>query len=579
MRKKNIKSKKKIEENYEKQISNQIQSQLDVNAPSWYPKEDNTELNHDMYSFPEYPNTYSYTESPYNTMVNNQNVLYNYQESDSLVNFYPLFFPAGNDSDNTIQSNCDHIDPYIIEDIKKSYIYQIEKIKFLLNEQKLNQISTNTQSTENNIADDIQESKPNINNVTDNIQELKTNKTIFNKNSETIIITNNTNPLAQPKTIVVTERSIPCDTNLTVYELYMVQNSNKRSIILEALQIKTNNKLNHLYIRQRWDNKLNVLENTENLNSYKHLPAQFIVAPKLKIGANDNSKYPEYFHELSTGELIDFNYELSLVLMQLTSADILLYNYGSKWKQYKFPFIYIQCNNHSEEVNNLYIYVSSESNSTVECETKLVEAPNLREKLIYKNDVIKDINPILFGIQELSFLKTMSYMDIMLNKINTEKLHLSFKIIFQDINNYQIQIKDLYSIPSSFYIKTSTSNLMQFLKNDSDNLFCHGNENIFNNLTIVNQDYQPIDYNLNKPLQKEEIKINPTESVVEYHSKTQSTNHYINNTHAQKKGSNIKVIDSKDTNNMPTQHETKLLIFGISLSLVTLLCTMYILKR
>ncbi|AIN99295.1 hypothetical protein LPMP_261830 [Leishmania panamensis] len=162
--------------------------------------------------------------------------------------------------------------------------------------------------------------------------------------------------------------------------------------------------------------------------------AQFLVAPLV------TNYRPRHFHDVAPGELMEFHYDFALVLQAIRSAHAIHIGYGSTWKRYAVPYCYLACREYRKEVLAL-------------CPE---EIPNSRSEAIYEDDVVKDITELLLKRGEgLEMLETMSIVEAMRKRVDLYPLYDAFATLFQNLENYQVEISDIRSVPSRFLLKTS----------------------------------------------------------------------------------------------------------------------------
>jgi hypothetical protein len=162
--------------------------------------------------------------------------------------------------------------------------------------------------------------------------------------------------------------------------------------------------------------------------------AQFIVAPLV------TNYRPRHFHDVAPGELMEFHYDFSLVLQAIPSAYAIHIGYGPTWKRFAVPYCYVACKEYRKEVLAL-------------CPE---ETPNSRSEAIYEDDVVKDITDLLLKRGEgLELLETMSIVEAMRKRVDLAPLYDAFATVFQPLENYQIEMVDIWSAPSRFLIKAS----------------------------------------------------------------------------------------------------------------------------
>ncbi|GET89550.1 hypothetical protein, conserved [Leishmania tarentolae] len=162
--------------------------------------------------------------------------------------------------------------------------------------------------------------------------------------------------------------------------------------------------------------------------------AQFLVAPLV------TNYRPRHFHDVAPGELMEFHYDFALVLQAIPSAHAIHIGYGPTWKRYAVPYCYLACREYRKEVLAL-------------CPE---EIPNSRSEAIYEDDVVKDITELLLKRGEgLEMLETMSIVEAMRKRVDLYPLYDAFATVFQNLENYQVEISDIRSAPSRFTVKAS----------------------------------------------------------------------------------------------------------------------------
>ncbi|CCW70709.1 unnamed protein product [Phytomonas sp. Hart1] len=167
--------------------------------------------------------------------------------------------------------------------------------------------------------------------------------------------------------------------------------------------------------------------------------AQFTVAPLV------TNYRPRHLHDVTPGDLMEFHYDLALVLRELSSAYALIIGYGPVWKRFAVPYAHIACKDYQGEVRKL-------------CPE---ETPNSRAEAIYEDDVVKNITEVVLAVEELEPLQKMPILTAMSKRLNLAPMYDAFEAIFEPLENYQIEITDLHKTPSTFLIKTSALELGQ----------------------------------------------------------------------------------------------------------------------
>lgn len=161
--------------------------------------------------------------------------------------------------------------------------------------------------------------------------------------------------------------------------------------------------------------------------------AQFIVAPLV------TNYRPRHFHDISPGDIMEFDHDLALVLRSMSSAYAIIVGYGPVWKRYAVPYCYIACREYRKEVLAL-------------CPD---EVPNSRSEAVYEDDIVKDITSVILAVEELEQLQEMSIVEAMTRRVNLAPMYDAFDTIFHPLENYQIEIVDIHKRPSTFLLKTS----------------------------------------------------------------------------------------------------------------------------
>ncbi|CCW65108.1 unnamed protein product [Phytomonas sp. EM1] len=167
--------------------------------------------------------------------------------------------------------------------------------------------------------------------------------------------------------------------------------------------------------------------------------AQFTVAPLV------TNYRPRHLHDVTPGDLMEFHYDLALVMRQITSAYSIILGYGPVWKRFAVPYAHIACRDYRNEVLKL-------------CPD---ETPNSRAEAIYEDDVVKNITDVILAVEELEPLQHMPILTAMSKRLNLAPMYDAFDAIFEPLENYQIEITDLYKTPSTFLLKTSALEVEQ----------------------------------------------------------------------------------------------------------------------
>ncbi|CAD2221264.1 hypothetical protein AGDE_15607 [Angomonas deanei] len=190
--------------------------------------------------------------------------------------------------------------------------------------------------------------------------------------------------------------------------------------------------------------------------------ANFIVAPII------TTYRPRHFHDLSPGDLLEFHYELSLVLTKgIEGVDKIMIGYGPMWKRYAVPYFYLHCKDYAQQVKRL-------------CPE---EIPNSRAEAIYESDIVKNITDIVLVVEQLEVLNNISFLEALRRRVDLSALYDTFQLFFEPIENYTIEITNLNSVPSQFYIKASMTELAQ----KPQPIVLHGDPNIWEELPTVSR--------------------------------------------------------------------------------------------
>jgi len=161
---------------------------------------------------------------------------------------------------------------------------------------------------------------------------------------------------------------------------------------------------------------------------------QFILAPVVV------NYRPVHFHDLTPGDLLEYHYDLALVLQQVGSAHTVAILFGTDWKQFSAPYAFLYCKNYAEEV------------------TRLVPSaePNCRVEFVYDDDQLRDVSHLMYEIDDLAFLREISLYQAMAMRCDLMALYEACYVYFEDsFTNYEVQFRDIFSIPSKIIIKTS----------------------------------------------------------------------------------------------------------------------------
>ena len=200
------------------------------------------------------------------------------------------------------------------------------------------------------------------------------------------------------------------------------------SPFMAPLRQLTGSSLPHIKVDQRFGRRRGAPETAV---------MQFVVSPVVV-----NYK-PGHFHEVSPGDLLEFHHDFALILERLSTANSIAVSYGPEWKPFALPYLYVGCRDYTQEVRRL-------------CPN---EVPNSRSEAVYEDDVVKDITELILAVAELAPLADISIVDAMKKRINLIALYDVFDQLFEDIGDYQIQIRNLRKAPSQFLLKTSLQTL------------------------------------------------------------------------------------------------------------------------
>jgi hypothetical protein len=160
---------------------------------------------------------------------------------------------------------------------------------------------------------------------------------------------------------------------------------------------------------------------------------QFIIAP---IVVNYR---PVHYHDLTPGDLLEYHYDLALVLQHIETAHTITFSFGKEWKQYCAPYGFVLCSNYESEVKKLL--PSAEPNSRVE--------------FVYDDDALKDVTEVLFDLEELAFLRQISLFQAMAMRMDLMPLYEACFAYFADtLPNYEVQFRNIFEIPSKVVVKT-----------------------------------------------------------------------------------------------------------------------------
>ena len=197
---------------------------------------------------------------------------------------------------------------------------------------------------------------------------------------------------------------------------------------MAPLRQMTGSSLPHIKVDQRFGRRRGAPETAV---------MQFVISPVVV-----NYK-PSHFHEVSPGDLLEFHHDFALVLERMSTANSIAVSYGPEWKPFALPYLYVGCRDYTQEVKRL-------------CPN---EVPNSRSEAVYEDDVVKDITELILAVSELAPLSNVSIIDAMKKRVNLIALYDVFDQLFEDIGDYQIQIRNLRNAPSQFLLKTSLQTL------------------------------------------------------------------------------------------------------------------------
>eukprot|EP00658_Telonema_sp_P-2_P044459 TRINITY_DN3235_c0_g1_i3.p1 TRINITY_DN3235_c0_g1~~TRINITY_DN3235_c0_g1_i3.p1 ORF type:complete len:379 (-),score=122.71 TRINITY_DN3235_c0_g1_i3:573-1709(-) len=197
---------------------------------------------------------------------------------------------------------------------------------------------------------------------------------------------------------------------------------------MAPLRQMTGSSLPHIKVDQRFGRRRGAPETAV---------MQFVISPVVV-----NYK-PAHFHEVSPGDLLEFHHDFALVLERMSTANSIAVSYGPEWKPFALPYLYVGCRDYTQEIKRL-------------CPN---EVPNSRSEAVYEDDVVKDITELILAVSELATLADVSIIDAMKKRVNLIALYDVFDQLFEDIGDYQIQIRNLRNAPSQFLLKTSLQTL------------------------------------------------------------------------------------------------------------------------
>jgi hypothetical protein len=198
------------------------------------------------------------------------------------------------------------------------------------------------------------------------------------------------------------------------------------SPFMASLRKQTGSSLPHLKLDQRFGKR----------GQPHTAPAQFVIAPLVNYR-------PAHFHDLAPGDVMEFHFDLAQVLRVLSSSTCLCINYGPEWKQFTIPYAYLACANYAAEVKKL-------------CPD---EVPNGKADTVADGDITKDVTALLLAVPELEVFKRKNFVAALRSRVNLYPMYAVFAQLFSDIKNYQIQIRDLTSVPPQFLLRTNTAEL------------------------------------------------------------------------------------------------------------------------
>ena len=191
---------------------------------------------------------------------------------------------------------------------------------------------------------------------------------------------------------------------------------------------------------------------------------QFVVAPMVV------NYRPRHFHEISPGDLLEFHFDFSLVLKQIATANCISFSYGPEWKPFLIPYCYVGCRDYKAEVLKLCPH----------------EVPNSRSEAVYEDDIVKDVTDVILSVEQLTPLRTMSFLQAMSRRVNLSHMYEAFDEIFAPVSNYQIQIRDFNKVPSTFLLKTS----QQVISKLPGEVILYDDPTLWNSLPLVENTFQ-----------------------------------------------------------------------------------------
>jgi hypothetical protein len=237
------------------------------------------------------------------------------------------------------------------------------------------------------------------------------------------------------------------------------------SPFMEPLRIRCKTSLPHIKVDQRFGKR----------GVPQSAVAQFVVAPMVV------HYRPRHFDEVPPGDILEFHYDFAQVLKAIPTATTISYCYGPEWKPYAIPYCYVSCRDYKQEVLSLCPH----------------EVPNSRSEALYEDDILKDVTSLVLAVEELSGpLSRMSILQCMARRVNLSPMYHAFESVFAPIGNYQIQIRDLDKVPSTFLIKTSKQVLEQRGGEEGEagagslQVVLHGDHELWDALPNVDHSFQ-----------------------------------------------------------------------------------------
>lgn len=237
------------------------------------------------------------------------------------------------------------------------------------------------------------------------------------------------------------------------------------SPFMEPLRLRCKTSLPHIKVDQRFGKR----------GVPQSAVAQFVVAPMVV------HYRPRHFDEVPPGDILEFHYDFAQVLKAIPTATTISYCYGPEWKPYAIPYCYVSCRDYKQEVLSLCPH----------------EVPNSRSEALYEDDILKDVTSLVLAVEELSGpLSRMSILQCMARRVNLSPMYHAFESVFAPIGNYQIQIRDLDKVPSTFLIKTSKQVLEQRGGEEGEagggslQVVLHGDHELWDALPNVDHSFQ-----------------------------------------------------------------------------------------